>query len=59
MQRYATAGIGGFIGGMTFDVFNQYERIKMKKNGSYINRNAFSNMVRFMADPELKQEAYD
>lgn len=59
MQRYATAGIGGFIGGMTFDVFNQYEKIKMKKNNSYINRNAFSNMIRFMADPELKQEAYD
>lgn len=59
MQRYATAGIGGFIGGMTFDVFNQYEKIRMKKSGSYINRNAFSNMIRFMADPELKQEAYD
>lgn len=57
LARYATAGIGGFIGGATFSAFDQYQNFRNEKTNPF-DKNLFVNLTRIMADPNSRKEAY-
>ena len=58
IQRYLTTFVGGAIGGVVFDSFNQYENLINRKNNK-INRNVISNLTAYMSDPQYKKQVYD
>lgn len=57
LGRYATAFLGGYVGGMTFEAFSEWDKLarnKFKKTN--INRNLITNLVASISNPEAKAE---
>lgn len=59
LGRYATAFIGGTIGGMTFAGFSEWDRLARNKfKPQNIDRNLVTNLVATMINPDAKSELY-
>lgn len=57
LGRWATAFIGGYIGGMTFESFSEWDKLarnKFKKEN--VNRNLITNLVAGISNPDSKAE---
>lgn len=59
LGRYATAFIGGTVGGMTFAGFSEWDRLARNKfKPQNIDRNLITNLVAAITNPDAKSELY-